>query len=182
MNKTIYDKHYLTMEYFGEPYPGLVDFFKGLNRNQTILDLGCGQGRDLFFLANLGFNMIGVDHSLVGIEQVRSRARQLKLNISVDVADIYEYPISPEVDVVLMDSMLHFYKNDIQKETELVNSILNQLKKGGLFCNCLIKGNEREMILKKIIENSRFEWNIIYEDYIEYPENSSDYHLLVIEK
>lgn len=180
--KNIYDKHYQTPDYFGKPYPGLVDFFKGLNRSQTILDLGCGQGRDLFFLAKMGFNMIGVDHSTVGIEQLRKRALQESLKISVEVADIYDYPIPQEVDIVLMDSMLHFYKNDIQKETKLVNSILNQLQNKGLFCNCLIKGDKRELILKEIIENSKSEWHTIYEDYIKYPENNSEYHLLVIQK
>lgn len=126
--------------------------------------------------------MIGVDLSTVGIEQVKRRANQLKLHISLEVADIYNYIIPPGVDIILMDSMLHFYKNNIQKETELVNSLLDQLKNGGFFCNCLLKGKRREMILKDIIEKSRFEWNIIYDDYIDYPDNNSEYHFLVLEK
>lgn len=182
MEKTTYDSHYQTPEYFGKPYPELVDFFKKLNKNQTILDMGCGQGRDLFFLAELGFNMIGIDNSKVGIEQIRKRALKLNLNITVNVADIYNYIIPPEVDIVLMDSMLHFYKNDIESETALVNSILKQLKNGGIFCNCLIKGKKREKILKDIIEKSNFDWTKIHEDYIKYPENNSEYHLLVIKK
>lgn len=182
MKKNIYDEYYQKPGYFGKPYPELVQFFKLFDKNQTILDLGCGQGRDLIFLANMGFNLIGVDHSKVGLDQIKSKAQDLGLKVELEVADIYKYRIPETVDMVLMDSMFHFYKNDIQKETELLDSILNQLKIDGLLCNCLIRGKNREIILKKIIEKSPFEWEIVHESYIKYPEYNSEYHFMVIKK
>lgn len=182
MGKIIYDTHYQTPGYFGKPYPKLVQFFNSREKNKTILDLGCGQGRDLLLLAELGYTMMGVDHSKVGIEQIARKARSRELKVDLVVADIFEYSIPESVDIVLLDSMLHFYKNDLLKETELVSAILNHLKTNGLFINCLLKGQVREKILKTIIEDSNSEWDTIHEEYIKYPESNSEYHFLVIEK
>ena len=41
-----YDKHYKAPNYFGEPYPELIQFFKEYEPKGHVLDLGCGQGRD----------------------------------------------------------------------------------------------------------------------------------------
>ncbi len=46
-----YDKYYKDEKYFGEPYKGLVEFFKSYSPKGTVLDLGCGQGRDAVALA-----------------------------------------------------------------------------------------------------------------------------------
>ncbi|RXV63781.1 methyltransferase domain-containing protein [Fusibacter sp. A1] len=66
--KVPYDDYYLEENYFGDPYPGLEAFFKAYSPKGKVLDLGCGQGRDSLFLAGLGYEVVGVDHSKVGIE------------------------------------------------------------------------------------------------------------------
>ena len=182
MSKIIYDEHYKKEGYFGKPYPELVDFFRSIESDRTVLDLGCGQGRDLFFLADQGFNLIGVDHSKVGIDQIAEKAKKLGLKIRLEVADVYDYKIPEDVDIVLLDSMLHFYKREIDKEIGFVTSILNQLKTGAFFCNCLMKGREREKVLKDVIDQSQFEWETLHEEYASYPESNAKYHFIVIKK
>ena len=75
-----YDKHYLVEDYFGKPYKEVVDFFKNHQPKGTVLDLGCGQGRDSLAIAKLGYCVTGVDHSKVGIDQMIHRAKKLGLN------------------------------------------------------------------------------------------------------
>lgn len=182
MKKVAYDGYYEEENYFGNPYPGLVAFFANYEARVTILDLGCGQGRDALALGELGYKVIGVDHSNVGIEQLNQHANNRELPVEGLVGNVYDYPISAEIDVVLLDSMLHFYKNDLFKETQFVEKILTELKDGGIFVNCILKGQQREDTLKKIIEESPFEWEILMDDYTEYKEANAEFHLLAVKK
>lgn len=55
--------------FFGQPHddmPGIVQFLKS-NRAQTVLDLGCGSGRHVVYLAQEGFSVYGIDSSPEGI-------------------------------------------------------------------------------------------------------------------
>ncbi len=107
-----YDCIYQEEDYFGTPYPELVQFFEEYEQRGTVLDLGCGQGRDALALVKLGFNVTGVDISTLGIEQMLRRAHQEDLTLTGLVADMYEFSINEEFDFILLDSILHFYKRD----------------------------------------------------------------------
>jgi 2-polyprenyl-3-methyl-5-hydroxy-6-metoxy-1,4-benzoquinol methylase len=177
-----YDKYYKAEEYFGRPYQVLMDFFKDFNPKGSLLDLGCGQGRDSLALAEMGYDVTGIDMSGVGIRQMMDSALKQGISLKGMVGDIHEYEIDESYDVILLVSMLHFYKNDIITETKLVNKILVGMKPGGIFCNCMIKGHKREKILKSIIEKSDYGFTTLHEDYAEYPEYDSIYHILIIKK
>jgi len=78
MKKVAYDDYYKEQNYFGNPYPGLIEFFRNYEPKGTILDLGCGQGRDSLSLGELGYKVIGIDHSNVGGKSTQSRSRKKK--------------------------------------------------------------------------------------------------------
>ncbi len=80
------------------------------------MDLGCGQGRDALLLGELGYCVTGIDISDLGIKQMNAIANEKKLPVVGKVADIYNYPISEEYDMVLLDSIFHFYKNDLERK------------------------------------------------------------------
>lgn len=182
MKKVAYDDYYKEQNYFGNPYPGLLDFFDHYEPKGVILDLGCGQGRDSLALGKLGYNVIGIDHSHVGISQLNEEAKKRGIPVEGIVGNVYDFSITKDIDVVLLDSMLHFYKNDLEKETYFVGRILNEIKKGSIFVNCILKGDTRESILKKIIDDSAYEWELLTDSYTEYKEANADFHLLAIKK
>ena len=182
MAKIVYDDHYKKLEYFGAPYKGLTEFFENYTPKGRVLDLGCGQGRDAIPIARMGYEVIAVDHSKVGIEGLKHTALREGLKIETRVEDVYKFHIDLRVDMVLLDSMLHFYKNDCEKESAFVSKILRELKEGGVFINFLIKGKGREETFKKIIEQSEFDFQVIDEKYVDYPESGSKYHMLAIRK
>ena len=72
---TTYDKLYKTKNLFGKPYTELIDFFTDNPPIGKVLDLGCGQGRNAIPLAILGFEVVGIDISRVGIEQINQVAQ-----------------------------------------------------------------------------------------------------------
>ena len=46
----------------------------------TILELGCGQGRDTIWFARNGFKVSALDYSAQGLEAIDAKARELKLS------------------------------------------------------------------------------------------------------
>ena len=83
-----YDKEYKTENFFGNPYPELIEFFKTYKTKAKLLDLGCGQGRDAIPLARLGFCVTAIDLSEVGIKQIREAVDREGLNIISKIEDI----------------------------------------------------------------------------------------------
>jgi SAM-dependent methyltransferase len=180
--RNIYNKHYQQEEYFGKPYPGLVEFFEGYPDRNYVLDLGCGQGRDALFLGRIGYTVKGVDLSDVGIDQLKHVAQEEGLSVEGIVADIYHYPITDECDMVLLDSIFHFYKRDLEKEEALLIRIVNEVKNGGVICNFMQKGVNREREFKRIIRETGITFEVLVDKYTQYTEYDSEFHMYILKK
>ena len=63
--KVEYDEYYQTENLFGAPYPELLTFYSAIKQKGKLLDLGCGQGRDAIALAKIGFEVTGIDYSIL---------------------------------------------------------------------------------------------------------------------
>jgi SAM-dependent methyltransferase len=182
MPKNAYDKYYLDKKYFGEPYPGLVEFFKNYEPKGRVLDLGCGQGRDALLLGRLGYEVVGIDSSSMGIVQMNQVALNEGLSVKGFVADMYSYKINDSHDMVLLDSIFHFYSRDQKKETAFLLLILAGLKSGGILCNFMQQGDKREKIFKKILKESDHAMEIIAEEYTDYPDYGGRIHMHIARK
>ena len=58
----------------------------------TILDLGCGSGRDSFFLAERGFSVWGVDISEPAVRRAIVKSRSRKVHFLVGDAERLPFP------------------------------------------------------------------------------------------
>ncbi|NOZ45431.1 MAG: class I SAM-dependent methyltransferase [Chlorobi bacterium] len=164
----LYDNIYDVEDFFGEPYPELIEFFKNLPTKGVILDLGCGQGRDALALSKLGYQVIGIDESKLGINQIIQKAKQLHLTVTGITGNLFDYPVSNKIDIVLIDFLIHFAKDDKERELALLNRISQELKPGGIICICIWKSKENEKILKNIFLSSGHHWEIINDSYLNY--------------
>ena len=173
-----YDKHYQEPDHFGNPYPELIDFFTEYDPKGKVLDLGCGQGRDSIILARMGYDVTGVDISKKGISQMMSVAKKERLKLKGVVADMYDYRVDDSVDIVLLDSILHFYKPDKAKETEFLIRIMNELRIGGLLCIIVWKSKSIEEALIQVLERSLGKWESLVDGYVEYPEKSMEMRMI----
>jgi 2-polyprenyl-3-methyl-5-hydroxy-6-metoxy-1,4-benzoquinol methylase len=156
-----YDTYYKTEDLFGEPYPELIDFFRKHEPKGKLLDLGCGQGRDSISLARLGYKVTGIDNSKVGIDQMNSISVSEGLNVTGLVENIYTFDNYQDFHFVLLDSMLHFEKRDIKRETDLIDKISKLINKNGLICVCIQDTGEKVRILKDTIDNSGIDFEIL---------------------
>lgn len=184
-----YNKYYQTENLFGNPYPELIDFFAGLAKRGKLLDLGCGQGRDAIPLARLGFEVTGVDTSKVGIGQMIQIAEIDHLPVTGIVKDIYEFDHFADFDFVLLDSMFHFTKKDLEKETAFIKKVISKTKIGCLIVFCvqdtghkvetLFRTMESTKQIDRLAEN-KFEY--VFEDKKTGHQSRTDYRMIVVQK
>lgn len=104
-----YEKIYSAERHaLGKPTQAFVDFFNQLDSSSmSVLDLGCGQGRDALFIASLGHSVLGVDLSPTGVAQLNEDAKREGLAIKAVVADLTHYQPTGEYDIVVIDRTLH---------------------------------------------------------------------------
>lgn len=185
--KVAYDKYYHTENLFGEPYPELMDFFSTYPKKGKVLDLGCGQGRDSVPLARLGFNVTGVDNSKVGIEQMNQIAKTENLELNGIVANIFKLDGFADYDFVLLDSMFHFAKKDLKKETDFIKRIISKIKQKCFLVICIQDtGNKVEILNKTINQVDQLDpvfdkkFKYIFED--NGHKSETDYRMIVVEK
>ena len=93
-----------------DPQADVLRFLKFLKKEEkflvedkTILDLGCGTGRNSNYLAELGNKVIGIEISKTATEIARSRAREKNLIVDYRLGDIGEKLDIPDnsIDIVL---------------------------------------------------------------------------------
>jgi len=70
-----------------EPENTLVQFVNQIESDLPILDIGAGQGRNSFFLAQQGFRVTALDPSKVAIETIRQAKVRTKYPVLTHVGD-----------------------------------------------------------------------------------------------
>ncbi|MEZ4436572.1 MAG: class I SAM-dependent methyltransferase [bacterium] len=102
-----YDEHYRDdPAACGAPFAEFEAFCRQIDVG-SVLDLGCGQGRDALMFARAGHRVVGVDVSVVGINQMLEAARAEGLAVQGVVDDICTWLPDRLFDIVVLDRVLH---------------------------------------------------------------------------
>ena len=129
-NSLLYDKKHDFVSEYGK---ALLEFIPN-NKEQSILDLGCGTGTLTAQLYNLGSKVIGVDSSSNMID----KARKEYSNIEFMICDALDLPFDSEWDIVFSNAVFHW----ISDHNALLQNIHKVLKpKGLLICEFGASGN-----------------------------------------
>jgi SAM-dependent methyltransferase len=116
------------------PDPGVLEFAERLKQEgvRRVLDLGCGDGRHLIFLAKQGFMPSGVDNAFWGVRRAGEWAGREGLNVELACADVRSLPWADEsFDSVISNQVIHHQLLDAIRETIL--SVKRILRANGLF-------------------------------------------------
>jgi len=129
-------KQYHEKTFFVDPSSFLTPIAEKLKPGSTILDIGCGSGRDLLWFRQRGFKVFGFERS-VGLS---SLARE---NVGCEVieGDFETYDFSQlSVDAILLiGALVHLPHGKIPA---ILNSISRALKGDGIIFLSLKKGAE----------------------------------------
>ncbi len=102
---------------------------------QSVLDVGCGGGRNLVYFLQNGYDVYGVDQDAFSIESVRNVASALAPQLPAEnfrVAEIENLPFKEaSFDVVISNAVLHFAAHQEQFE-QMLHSMWRVLKPGGI--------------------------------------------------
>lgn len=113
----------------GAPTKEFLDFFESLEMpNASVLDVGCGQGRDALHVARRDHVVTAVDVSATGIRHLLDDAATEGLNIEAVVADIREFVPDKSYDVVLIDRTLHMLP--AKERIRVLHTLLAHTAKG----------------------------------------------------
>lgn len=99
----MWDKRYDTEDYvYGtEPSRFLKLNSEYLNAGDKVLAVADGEGRNSVFMAEQGLNVTAMDSSSVGLEKARRLAKERKVNVDFQLADLRVYDWgATEYDVV----------------------------------------------------------------------------------
>lgn len=92
-----------------------------------ILDVGCGAGWTTLFLAESGFEPIGIEISPVFVEKARQWASRWNSRASFQTGDMDELSFHEEFDAVLVLNALHH----TTRQSVVVENIARSLRPGG---------------------------------------------------
>lgn len=127
------------------------NFFRK-KRVKSILDLGCGVGRNLIPLAKIGFDVSGIDYADEAIKQTKSLLEENKLRANLIEGDVYKklpYEDHHFDAIVSIQVIQHAYETDLVKAIKEIYRILKP--NGYIFvtvCGRYSKGKVRPCLVK----------------------------------
>lgn len=132
--------------------PKIVKLFKKRNVKK-VLDLGCGWGRNLIFLAKHGFKTYGIDFSKEGIKIAKKWLRKKNLRANLKIGSIFKklpYKDNFFDAIISISALQHSRIKNIRYAIKEIERILKP--NGLIFINFPRRKFQRSEIKYKIIE------------------------------
>lgn len=125
---------------------------------KKLLDVGCGNGRNLFYFLRNGYEVFGIDPDPQAVKQVQELSAALapdnpQENFMVCRAENLPYH-DATFDLVLCSAVLHFAANEVHFDA-MLRSTFRVLKPGGYFFARLASDIGIEPLVKPLA-NSRY--------------------------
>lgn len=110
-----------------EPNPTLTEFEPALGRDSRVLEVGCGEGQNVLWLAKRGFRDIDAfDCSEAGIAKLKRLCEIQHVSMNAFVQDLRTYRFERKYDLILSFATLCFvekseWKNFLRRAKENTN-------------------------------------------------------------
>lgn len=127
-----------------------------IDKNYTVLDLGCGGGRNIEYFLTKADKVYGLDHSKTSVKMASEiNKKAIKTGrCQILVGDVKSLPFEDEsIDIVTAFETIYFW-NDIEK---CFKEIYRVLKKEGQFLICNEVSSKERRDVKKILNIINFE-------------------------
>lgn len=130
MDKEYWEKYYTKHRSPGYPSPFAEDIIKYLSPKTTLLELGCGNGRDSVFFSNNDIQITGIDQAVDEIDFLNKEYANENLRF---VCDDFTKIIKLNGQFDSIYSRFTFHAISEKQEDNVLQWIKKNLKSGGLF-------------------------------------------------
>jgi len=108
----------------------IVEKILEYKKSGKVLDLGCGYGRNAYFLAKNGFEVEGVDASEEEIKKLAELGEKTNIVVKSKVCEISQYNYSNSFDAIISINALHFLEED--KVKKVIGEMKTNTNYGGI--------------------------------------------------
>lgn len=113
--------------YGKEPNEFIKSTYVNFKKNQRVLCLGEGEGRNAVFLAKKGYEVAAIDASDVGLSKLETWAKESNVEVKTKCMDINEWIPTKKYGAILF-TFMHLKIDELQK---IVEKIEDSLKENG---------------------------------------------------
>ncbi len=116
----------------GRPQPAIIRLAETGQITGWVLDIGCGTGENLLYLAERGFVAMGIDGAPTAIEKARAKAKRRGLNAQFEVADALNLSIpTRQFDTVIDSGLFHVFSDE--DRARFRDSLGRVIRLGGVY-------------------------------------------------
>lgn len=188
MEKPFWENTYTDMSAatFGKnPAKDVMKISTSLKQGMTVLDIGCGEGRNSIYLVGLGHDVDAFDVSEAGIAKLKKIAEEKGVKVNAWVQDLTSYIFDKTYDIIICHGVLHLVeKHEWQR---IIKDIKANTKPGGLniigvFTNTLPAAPDLAAFTKALFNEGELKelysgWDIIeYNAYVFEDEHPGGIH------
>ncbi|MDO4198660.1 MAG: methyltransferase domain-containing protein [Erysipelotrichaceae bacterium] len=129
--KTNYEKWYEGDDYYWglEPAELCKEIAAILPKDKKlkILDIGCGEGKDIIYFGKLGYEVSGFDITENGIRKTKALALREGVEINAYIDDVNTFELNDNYDVIYSTGTIQYLDDDDKKDRffEMVKSHTN---------------------------------------------------------
>jgi SAM-dependent methyltransferase len=125
-----------------------------------LLEVGCGTGANVWFMAREGFDVCGIDGSITAIEKARQRLKGERVQAQLELGDVADlqktFPEMPPFDGVIDVCCLQH--NSIENAERIIGQMWALLKTGGkLFSMLVAEGSYGSAMGKHVDSQTRID-------------------------
>lgn len=191
---TSYEEKYRSDDYYWGMHPSSMCYrvLKILppDGSLRLLDIGCGEGRNSIFFARNGYEVTAFDLSKEGINKTRKWANRLNLSIEIFQADLIQYRIQENYDILFSSGTLQYIPKHMR--TDIITNYKNFSNPGCIHAFTVpvtkpfiprapdTEDSEHEWLSGEIITHNH-DWSIKFccEEVIDYESRGTRYQFAV---
>ena len=115
----------------GRPQPAIVRLAETGQIRGSVLDVGCGTGENVLYLAGRGLAAVGIDGAPTAIRKARAKAKKRGLDAQFEVADALDLTLPTQFDTVIDSGLFHVFSDE--ERARFRDSLGRVVRPGGTY-------------------------------------------------